>query len=84
MAKRASSTAKASKGSSLTNEINPGVSSNGAWEIYRSAPLETLTVNADQLDVTENGTLIFLIGGSNGPPQVVVAGDQYLYCSKVR
>jgi hypothetical protein len=83
MAKLASAATK-TKSKSFVDEVNPGVKATAAWNIYRSAPLTTLAVNADQLDVTENGTLIFLIGGSNGPPQLVVAGEHYLYCSKVR
>jgi hypothetical protein len=82
-AKRLSAAKRANKDKSSIHEVNPGASATGAWTVYCSAPLGTLTVNADQLDVTENGTLIFIIGGSNGPPHVVIGGDQYLYCTKV-
>jgi hypothetical protein len=81
MAKRASA-AKTEKKSDV-QELNPGVSSAATWNVYSSG-MPTFSINADHLDVTENGTLIFINGGSNGPPQVVVAGDQYLYCTKVR
>jgi len=81
MAKR-SSAAKAEKTSDV-EELNPGVSSTALWTVYRSG-LQPFSINADHLDVTENGTLIFINGGNNGPPQVVVAGNQYLYCTKVR
>ena len=89
MAKRTSATKKSGKQESAKQEsvpleLNPGVTTSGCWTVYRSSPLPALTVNADQLDITENGTLIFFTGGSNAPPQVVIAGDQYLYCAKVR
>ncbi|MPZ36626.1 MAG: hypothetical protein GEU95_00955 [Rhizobiales bacterium] len=84
MAKRTSAAKKASKQESEAHELNPGVSASGCWTVYRPGPLPALAVNADHLEITENGTLIFFIGGSNAPPQVVIAGDQYLYCTKVR
>jgi hypothetical protein len=82
MAKRAKKNTR--NAPSATHEVNPTAAGSGTWAVYRSAPLEALIVNADHLDITENGTLIFLLGGTNGPPQVVVAGDHYLYCTKVR
>jgi hypothetical protein len=81
MAKRATA-AKAGKTSDV-EELNPGVSSAAVWHVHRSG-MQPLSINADHLDITENGTLIFISGGSNGPPQAVVAGNQYLYCTKVR
>jgi hypothetical protein len=85
MAKRASAAKKSSKQETEQLEVNPGVSASGCWLVYRASPLQTLSVYADHLDVTENGSLIFFIGGSNNaPPQAVIAGNQYLYCTKVR
>lgn len=84
MAKRTSAATKTGKRDSETHDVNPGVKASGSWTVYRPAPLSALSVNADQLDVTENGTLIFFVGGSNAPPHAVIAGDQYLYCTKVR
>jgi len=84
MAKRTSAAKKANKSEPDTHDVNPEVTSSSRWTVFRPSPLQALSVNADQLDVTENGTLIFFVGGSNAPPQVVIAGDQYLYCSKVR
>ena len=81
MAKRASA-AKADKKPEV-HELNPGVSSAAVWHVHRSG-LPPLSIGADHLDITENGTLIFISGGANGPPQAVVAGNQYLYCTKVR
>ncbi len=63
-------------------ELNPGVNSASLWNVYRSG-MPPFSINADHLDITENGTLIFIKGGTDGPPQVVVAGNQYLYCTKV-
>jgi Tol biopolymer transport system component len=82
MAKRANATKKTKKDNSEAIELNPGVSAAGRWLVYRADSLQTLAINADQLDVTENGTLIFFVGGSNEPPQAVVAGDRYLHCAK--
>jgi hypothetical protein len=85
MAKRTSAAKKSSKQEAEPLELNPGVSASGCWLIYRASPLPTLSVYADHLDITENGTLIFFVGASNSaPPQAVVAGDQYLYCTKIR
>jgi hypothetical protein len=84
MAKRVSTAKKAEKSEKKAHDLNPDVTSSGCWTVFRPSPLQALSVNADQLDVTENGTLIFFVGGSNAPPQVVIAGDQYLYCTKVR
>lgn len=78
MAKRARSA------KSDSHEVNPGVSAAGVWHVFRSGALGTLAVNADHLDVTESGALIFVIGGANAAPQIVVAADQYLYCARVR
>jgi hypothetical protein len=84
MAKRANATKKSKPDKSEAHELNPGVSASGRWTVYRANSLPALAVNADQLDVTENGTLIFFVGSSNAPPQAVIAGDQYLYCAKGR
>ena len=84
MAKRVSAAKKSTKQEPEPLELNPGMSASGCWLVYRANPMQTLSVYADHMDITENGTLIFFIGGSNAPPQAVIAGDQYLYCRKVR
>ena len=81
MAKRARTTTSITK--SQTHEVNPGVRAAGTWNVYRSG-LETLSINADQLDVTDSGALIFVLGGANAAPPVVVAANHYLYCARVR
>ena len=65
-------------------ELNPGFKAAGAWVVYRPGTMSALSINADHLDVTDSGALIFMVGGSNAPPQIVIAADQYLYCTKVR
>jgi hypothetical protein len=81
MAKRASATKKSKNDKPEARELNPGVHATNRWTIYR-ANAPTLAVNADQLDITENGTLIFFLGNSNEPPQAVIAGTEYTYCEK--
>ena len=67
-----------------SHEVNPGVRAAGTWKVYRAGTMGTLSVNADHLDVTDSGALIFMVGHAESPPQIVVAADQYLYCAKVR
>jgi hypothetical protein len=81
MAKRARSTKSTT--TSEAREVNPGVRAAGTWNVYR-AGLETLSVNADQLEITDSGALIFVLGGANAVPPVVIAANQYLYCARVR
>ena len=81
MAKRARTTKPTT--TSQAHEVNPGVRAAGTWNVYRSG-LETLSVNADQLEITDSGALIFVLGGANAAPPVVVAANQYLYCARVR
>src|SRR5690349_13866639 len=76
MAKRASA-AKAAKKSDPV-EINPGISAAGQWVVHRVGQ-PALAVNADQLDITDSGALIFIVGGAHTLPSLVVAADQYLY-----
>ena len=83
MAKRASATKKSKNDKPDAHELNPGVRATNRWNVYRATG-PTLAVNADQLDVTENGTLIFFLGNSNEPPQAVIAGNEYTYCAKSR
>lgn len=83
MAKRAKPTNKPKNAKPDAQELNPGVHATNRWNVYR-ANGPTLAVNADQLDITENGTLIFFIGNSNEPPQAVIAGNEYTYCAKLR
>lgn len=80
MAKRARTAKSTAK--SDTHEVNPGIRAAGVWNVYRPG-MGTLSINADQLDITDSGALIFIVGGANSAPQVVVAADQYLYCTKV-
>jgi hypothetical protein len=81
MAKRARTARPTAK--SETHEVNPGVRAAGTWNVYRSG-METLSINADQLEITDSGALIFVLGGANAVPPVVVAANQYLYCARVR
>jgi hypothetical protein len=81
MAKRARITKPTAKPE--VHEVNPGVRAAGTWNVYRSG-LETLSVNADQLEITDSGALIFILGGANAAPPVVVAANQYLYCARIR
>ena len=67
-----------------SHEINPGVRAAGVWNVCRAGTMGTLAVNADHLDVTDSGALIFTVGNPELSPQIVVAADQYLYCTKVR
>lgn len=80
MAKRARTTKPTTI--SQAYEVNPGVRAAGTWNVYRSG-LETLSVNADQLEITDSGALIFVLGGANAAPPVVVAANQYLYCARI-
>ncbi len=81
MAKRVRTATLTAK--SQAHEVNPGVRAAGTWNVYRSG-LETLSINADQLDVTDSGALIFVLGGANAAPPVVVAANHYLYCARIR
>lgn len=65
------------------HEVNPGVRAAGTWNVYRSG-LETLSINADQLEITDSGALIFVLGGANAVPPVVVSANSYLYCARIR
>jgi hypothetical protein len=75
---------RARAGKSDAHELNPGVKAAGTWHVVRAGTMGTLAINADYLDVTDSGALIFMLGGANSPPQIVVAADQYLYCTRVR
>jgi hypothetical protein len=82
MAKRAVKTV--TKPKVQTNiEVNPDVTAASTWDVHRDGE-KTLSVNADQLEITESGALIFIVGGADNAPPVVVAANQYLYCAKVR
>jgi hypothetical protein len=78
MAKRARSA------TSDSHEVNPDVRASGLWHVYRAGTSGALAINADHLDVTDSGALIFMVGSPESSPRVVVAADQYLYCAKVR
>ena len=83
MAKRASAAKKSGQKSDV-QELNPGVSAASLWNVYR-ATSQPLAVNADYLEVTDGGALLFFVGqGTNMPPHIVIAADQYIYCSKIR
>ena len=60
------------------------VSAGGTWIIYRAGALKPLSVNADQLDVTESGALVFITGSADAKPCVVIPPHEYLYCTKIR
>lgn len=42
-----------------TVELNPGAKFAGTWNVFRTNG--NFTIHADQLDVTEGGTLVFLV-----------------------
>jgi hypothetical protein len=67
-----------------TLELNPDVSAGSTWIVHRTGALKPLSVNADQLDVTESGALVFITGSSDAKPCVVVPPREYLYCTKIR
>jgi hypothetical protein len=82
MAKRAVKTA--TKAKVQTNiEVNADVAASGTWNVVRAGQ-KTLAVNADQLEITESGALIFIVGSADNAPAMVVASNQYLFCTKVR
>jgi hypothetical protein len=83
MAKRASTVKTVTKPKVQSQEVNPGVNAAGTWDVYRSGQ-KTLSINADQLEITDSGALIFIVAGANSTPPVVVAANQYLYCARVR
>ena len=79
MAKRAS---KKPTGSEAL-ELNPDVSAGNTWIVHRAGALKPLSVNADQLDVTESGALVFITGSGDAKPCVVIPPHEYLYCTKI-
>jgi hypothetical protein len=77
MAKRASKKLE-------TLELNPDARAGSTWVVYRAGALKPLSVNADQLDVTESGALVFITGSADAKPCVVIPPHEYLYCTKIR
>ena len=67
-----------------TLELNPDVSASSTWIIQRAGALKPLSVNADQLDVTESGALVFITGSGDAKPCAVIPPHEYLYCTKIR
>jgi hypothetical protein len=67
-----------------TVELNPGTSAGCTWLVNRAGTQKPLSVNADQLDVTESGALVFITGAGDAKPCVVIPPHEYLYCTKVR
>ena len=65
-------------------ELNPNTSAGHTWTIHRAGALKPLSVNADQLDVTESGALVFITGSGDAKPCVVVPPHEYVYCTKTR
>ena len=65
-------------------ELNPDVRAGSIWIVHRAGALKPLSVNADQLDVTESGALVFITGSGDAKPCVVIPPHEYLYCTKVR
>jgi hypothetical protein len=59
-------------------ELNPGANFAGRWNVYRTAG--NFTINADQLEVTEAGALVFLV---KDDPLYVFPADQYQYAAKL-
>ena len=58
--------------------LNPDAKFSGTWIVYRTNG--NLTINADQLDVTEGGTLVFL---EKDTTLYVFPAGQYLYAAKI-
>jgi hypothetical protein len=67
-----------------TLELNPDMSAGSTWIVHRAGALKPLSVNADQLDVTESGALVFITGSADAKPCVVIPPHEYLYCTKSR
>jgi hypothetical protein len=63
-------------------DLNPDMSASGRWNVHRAGE-PTLGVNADKLDITESGALIFTVGSLDDAPPVVIASNAYSYCVKV-
>ena len=63
-------------------DLNPDVSGAGRWNVHRDGQ-PTLGVNADKLDITDGGALIFIGGSSDEAPLVVIAAHAYSHCAKV-
>jgi hypothetical protein len=61
-----------------TVELNPGAKFAGTWNVFRTNG--NFTVHADQLEVTEGGTLVFLVKDET---LYVFPFGQYLYVQKV-
>jgi hypothetical protein len=59
-------------------ELNPGAKFAGTWNVYRTTG--NFTINADQLEVTEAGALVFLV---KDDPLYVFPAGQYLYAAKI-
>ena len=78
MAKRAALRSKTSP----IIDLNPDVSASGRWNVHRAGE-PTLGVNADRLDITDSGALIFIVGSTDDAPPVVIASNAYSYCVKV-
>ena len=67
-----------------TLELNPDERAGSTWIVHRTGSLKPLSVNADQLDVTESGALVFITGAGDAKPCVVIPPHEYLYCTKAR
>lgn len=65
-----------------TIDLNPDVSASARWHVHREVE-PTIAVNADRLDITDSGALIFTVGDSDAMPSLVVPAHAYTYCSKV-
>jgi hypothetical protein len=76
MAKKAQSAKPAKMTKSVA--LNPDARFAGTWMVYRTAG--NVTINADQLDVTEGGTLVFLVKDET---LYVFPTGQYLYAAKL-
>ena len=67
-----------------TLELNPDARAGSTWLVHRAGALKPLSVNADQLDVTESGALVFITGSGDAKPCAVIPPHEYLYCTKIR
>jgi hypothetical protein len=67
-----------------TVELNPDERAGSTWIVHRAGTQKPLSVNADQLDVTESGALVFITGSADAKPCAVIPPHEYLYCTKIR
>jgi hypothetical protein len=81
MPKRAARARKNNGAENLIN-LNPDVTAGSRWNVHRAGQ-QALGINADKLEITDSGALIFIVESSDDAPPVVIAANAYLYCVKV-